>query len=50
MSLYAMVSSPTTTFETTVTGAVWDYNADALNDFQTELKVAVSGTNRPSVR
>ncbi|SDK66714.1 hypothetical protein SAMN04515672_3597 [Natronorubrum texcoconense] len=50
MALYAMVSSPTTTFETVVIGAVWDYNADALNDFQTELKVAVSGITHPCVR
>ncbi len=49
MPLYAMVSCSTTTFETAVIGAVWDYNGNALNDFQTGLKVALSRTVRRAI-
>ena len=40
MSLYSLVSDSITTHEQAVIVAINTYNANRLNDFQTELKVA----------
>lgn len=45
MSLYSLVSGSTTGLEKPVIGAESNYNANALNDFQSELKVASTTMN-----